>query len=69
MHINPQFISHFRGLIWEGDGLEDNLTDREAIKETITTLACKKGSRCYDVADIKDPVMEMAMHLVSKLNG
>ncbi|KAH9292491.1 hypothetical protein KI387_042326, partial [Taxus chinensis] len=56
-------------LICEGDSLEDDLGDKEAIQETITEYACKKGSRYYDISDIKDPVMKMATHLVTKLNG
>ncbi|KAH9291138.1 hypothetical protein KI387_043676, partial [Taxus chinensis] len=63
MHITPQLISQFTGLICEGDSLEDDLGDKEAIQETITKYACKKGSRYYDISDIKDPMMKMAAHL------
>ncbi|KAH9320094.1 hypothetical protein KI387_021863, partial [Taxus chinensis] len=69
MHITPQLISHFTGLSCKGDAILDDLQDEEAIKETIASQDYKKGSRYYDVTDISDPVMKMATHLISKLNG
>ncbi|KAH9294686.1 hypothetical protein KI387_038274, partial [Taxus chinensis] len=69
MCVTPQLISPFTGLICEGNSLEDDLSDKEALQETINEYDCKKGSRYYDISDIKDPVMKMAVHLVMKLNG
>ncbi|KAH9313366.1 hypothetical protein KI387_028401, partial [Taxus chinensis] len=54
-------------LFCEGDSLEDDLNDKEAIKETVTAYAYKKGSRHYDITDIKDPVMKMAAYLANKV--
>ncbi|KAH9294633.1 hypothetical protein KI387_038221, partial [Taxus chinensis] len=50
-------------LICEGDSLEDDLGDKEAIQETVIEYACKKGSWYYDISDIKDLIMKMATHL------
>ncbi|KAH9289041.1 hypothetical protein KI387_033158, partial [Taxus chinensis] len=69
MRITPQLISHFTGLIFEGDSLEDNSSDKEEIKETVVAYAYKKGLRYFDITDIKDLVMKIFMHLVTKING
>ncbi|KAH9319209.1 hypothetical protein KI387_020978, partial [Taxus chinensis] len=63
MHVTPQHISQFTGLICEGNNLEDHLSDKEAIQETINKYAYNKRSRYYDISNIKDPVMKMVAHL------
>ncbi|KAH9297016.1 hypothetical protein KI387_028698, partial [Taxus chinensis] len=44
--------------------LIDDVQDQE-IRETITV----RNFKVLDISDISDPVMKMATHLVSKLNG
>ncbi|KAH9294736.1 hypothetical protein KI387_038324, partial [Taxus chinensis] len=68
MHITPQLISKFTGLICEGESIDDDLSDKEAIKEIVTAYAYKKGSWYFDIMHIIDPVMKMAACLVTKLN-
>ncbi|KAH9320386.1 hypothetical protein KI387_044486, partial [Taxus chinensis] len=51
------------------DSIDDDLDDKEAIKETVEAYDYKKGSRYFDIIDIPDPVMRMAVCLVTKLNG
>ncbi|KAH9307002.1 hypothetical protein KI387_011406, partial [Taxus chinensis] len=63
MRITPQLISQFTGLICEGDSLEDDLSNKEVVNETIAAYAYKKGSRYYDISNIEDSVMKMATYL------
>ncbi|KAH9288827.1 hypothetical protein KI387_032944, partial [Taxus chinensis] len=69
MHITPELISNFTGLICKGDSIDDDLEDKEAIKDTLEAYDDKNGSRYFDIADIPDPIMRMAARLVTKLNG
>ena len=68
MHIAPQLISKFSGLNCEGESIDDDLSDKEDIKENVATYDYKKGSRYFDIAEILEPVMRMATCLVTKLN-
>ncbi|KAH9325461.1 hypothetical protein KI387_005639, partial [Taxus chinensis] len=51
------------------ESLDDDLDDKEAIKKIVEAYDYKKGSCYFDISVISDPVMRMAMHLVTKLNG
>ncbi|KAH9287563.1 hypothetical protein KI387_031680, partial [Taxus chinensis] len=68
IRVTPQLISHFTCLICEGNNLEDDLSDKEEIWETINEYAYKKGSWYYNISNIKEPVMKMVVYWVTKLN-
>ncbi|KAH9289340.1 hypothetical protein KI387_033457, partial [Taxus chinensis] len=68
MCITPQVISNFTFLICEGDSIDDDLEDKEVIKKTLDAYNYKKGLHYFEIEKIPDPVMRMAVHLVTKLN-
>ncbi|KAH9324131.1 hypothetical protein KI387_004309, partial [Taxus chinensis] len=68
MRITPQLISKFTGLICEGDIINDDLSDKEALKEIVVVYDYNKGLRYFDIVEIPDLFMRMATHLVTKLN-
>ncbi|KAH9322442.1 hypothetical protein KI387_017081, partial [Taxus chinensis] len=68
IRITPQLISKFTGLICEGDNIDDDLSDKEAIKATVTAYDYKKGSWYFYIVEIPYPIMRMVMCMVTKLN-
>ncbi|KAH9302008.1 hypothetical protein KI387_013591, partial [Taxus chinensis] len=50
------------------ESIDDDQRDKEAIKATVAVYDYKEGSQYFDIAEIQDPVMRMAVHLVTKIN-